>query len=811
MPPPSLATRPHRPRNHEDHSSNAAHRCGHKLGTPSSSLLAARVRALPPPTQASSTPDVVVQSPPVLTRPAQTPRSHRSLPPLTIGAQVTPSAGGPADKGRLAARPSTASTTASRTRPSTASTSISRPPFDGQSTRSGGRAPVSAASSPTQHRSGSRFSFRQVRSGSCSSSVGRLSSVPSLTGLSTIFNGGALSTSTTVAALPTTVSNLSPSTPTRRRSSSVGSLLRAVVPSPPASANPAFPASLTEWEVEPNVALDDPFARPPPTAPSTPTSLTATPTRAEAQTAGSLAPSRLVRALEAIEEPESGSPANPSSSVEEEEGDRRSHGEVAMSASSEGDNLQRVLTPMPFTRSQEEQWPHSDATHRSKSESCEHRSRVDQPVYHTPPPARPTSSSTSGLELITPTAQHRARLPPDSPSRRRTDRRASSPRRSVDPLDFPSPRKAGGGGTGSSPMSPSPSGSSAFARNRASSLRLLATSLASSGSARLVALRRIRSSLRRRSRSPSPLGTDARPSESSELSFSCRGAEASMPDLQTEVAGGLRYEEAHSTKSVPPLPLFGLARPPPTEARLSGGSHQAWWTHPSSSCQTSSSSESLDPSNGRSAGHRSSSLLSGQPISAPFALSIDAGGTGSGGASAVANARWSGYQLPPLADVSPLNSSLFLPAGVRRSSSSTRKSLRRMKSSPAMIGHVPSMPNATVISFAVSSKFSSASFVTAQSNSGRLEPSSSPESTLGIDLNELDHLVDTFVPAPDAASSAPSSAAALTPRSALFGSPLTSSANDDNHDLISPITPATPSEFGWPIAARRDSSERLAL
>ena len=68
--------------------------------------------------------------------------------------------------------------------------------------------------------------------------------------------------------------------------------------------------------------------------------------------------------------------------------------------------------------------------------------------------------------------------------------------------------------------------------------------------------------------------------------------------------------------------------------------------------------------------------------------------------------------------------------------------------------------------------------------------------TLGIELDELNHLVDTFVPLPvrDAIGSAPSSAA-LTPLSPLFCSPTTNSVNGDDYDLVSPITPATPSGF----------------
>ncbi|GAA5866476.1 hypothetical protein JCM3774_004696 [Rhodotorula dairenensis] len=817
LPQPSLATRPTRSRILEEESRHPELSSTQAFGSPSSSPLSTQIKSLPTSQQPTLTPDVVVQSPgPARSTP--TPRSHRSLPPLTIGVQLTPVSQGP-EKRNLAARPSTASTTASFARPSTASTTLSRRPLDEQSTRPPGS---TASSSPTQYRSGSRFSFRQVRSGSCSSSVGRLSSVPSLTRLSTIFNGApaATATTTTGVVVPAARPSVSPSTPTRRRSSSVGSLLRSVVPSPPASANSACPASLTEWEIEPNEALDDPFARPPPTTPSTPTSSTpapptATPTRAEAQTFGSLARSRLVRALEAIEEPENGSPPDPSSLVhEEEEGESHGHGEAATRPSSEGRrHLEQVLTPMPLARSGEERWPHStDSTMSSSSGSCE---ACEGQVPKITPPALRTGASVFGLELSTPTAEHRTRLPRDSPPRRRTDRRAPSPLRSIDPFDFPSPRSPGEK-TGSSPMSPNRVNSSTLTRNRSSSLRLFAHSLASSGSARLVALRRIRSSLRRRSHSPSPHGTDARPSESSELSFSCLGAEASVPDLRADAEAERppRSDEVKLTKPVTPPGPIGLAPPAPESARLSVGSRKAWWKHLSTAGHPSSLSESRNASDG--SGCRSSFLLLPQQLSASSvslacsASRFGAGDTISSGTSAAANARWSGCQLPPLNDVSPLNSSLFLPEGIRRSNSSTRKGLRRTESSPAMIGHVPSIPDSTVMSFAASSKFSSASFVTAQSTTGRLDPSL-PDPTLGIELDELDHLVDTFVPSHDAVSSAPSSVAALTPRSPLFGSPLTSSAVDEEHDLISPITPATPSEFGCPIVAWRSSfSEGLA-
>ena len=713
-----------------------------------------------------------------------TPRSHRSLPPLTIGANFTPASQG--FKGRrhltptLVARPSTASTTASLPRPSTASTTRSYRRFDDHTVGSGYRAPGSAtsSSSPTQYRRGSQFSFSRGRSGSYSSSVGRISGVPSLTRLSTIFNGGAATTPTGKGSNSAT----SPTTPTRRRSSSVGSLLRSVVPGgAPASDATEHLTSPPEWDVEPNEAHDDPFARPPPT-PSEPTSTStpapsATPTRAETPgAAGSLAPSRLVRALEAIKEPENGSPPNPASSVEE--GQNHDDDEEDARPLSEGDHLERVLTPTAFPYSLEEQRAHASRSRPDSAASSLFREHVGASSL---PLATPTVTSGFGLDQTTPIAvETRGRIPPDSPPRKRTETRPAAP------SDFPSRL----GDVGATPTSPTgTSDSLATPRNRSSSLRLLASSLASSGSARLVTLRRIRSSLRRRSPSPSPRGTNERPSESSELSFSCRGADASLPDLHGDADRQIPSSEDAKPMTRPATPSrpVGLT-PPSASVRLSVASRKAWWKHLSAASHTSSSLAGSDPLQ-QQAGTPS------DPVSRS-SWYLERGRMTDREKFAAVNARWSGYQLPPLDAVSPLSSSLFLPEGTRRSDSRERKSLlRRTKSSPAIIDPLPGGVEATMMSFAASSKFSSASFVTARSTTGQARSLMS-DPTLGIELDELNHLVDTFVPLPvrDAIGSAPSSAA-LTPLSPLFCSPTTNSVNGDDYDLVSPITPATPSGF----------------
>lgn len=553
-------------------------------------------------------------------------------------------------------------------------------------------------------------------------------------------------TTPTVKGSSTTTS---PTTPTRRRSSSVGSLLRSVVPGGTPLSAAADQPILPEWEVEPNEAHDDPFARPPPT-PSEPTATStpaqsATPTRG-AETpgaaAGSLAPSRLVHALEAIKEPENGSPPHAASSLEQ--GETHDDDDVEDACpSSEGDHLERVLTPLSFPFSLEDQ---RALPTRSRSDSTASSLFLEHVDASPPPLATPTVTSGFGLEYTTPTAVGtRGRIPPDSPPRKRTETRPAAP------SDLPS--RLGDA------TSPTGTSDSFTPRNRSSSLRLLASSLASSGSARLVTLRRIRSSLRRRSPSPSPRGTNERPSESSELSFSCRGAEASLLDLHGDAdRQNSSPEDAKSIRPVTPSRPVGLT-PPPASVRLSVASRKAWWKHLSATS------------------HTSSSLADRKKFAA-------------------VNARWSGYQLPPLDTVSPLSSSLFLPEGARRSDSRERKSLlRRTKSSPAIIDPLSCGADATMISFAASSKFSSASFVTAHSTTDQARPFTS-DPTLGIQVDELNHLVDTFIPLPvrDAVGSAPSSAA-LTPLSPLFGSPITNPVDGDDYDLVSPITPATPSGF----------------
>ncbi|GAA5968021.1 hypothetical protein JCM8115_000006 [Rhodotorula mucilaginosa] len=784
LPPPSLPPRPHRSPSRGENSDYPTSAHTHDYAsTPPASLFTTPVRALPTSTrQAAVSPTQLDVGGPSGARTSSTPtaRSHRSLPPLTIGANFTPVSSG--FKGRshlttptLAARPSTASTTASLPRPSTASTTRSYRLFDdytaaaaGSGHRASGSAPSS--SSPTQYRRGSQFSLRRGRSGSYSSSVGRISGVPSLTRLSTIFNGGAVTTPTGKGSTTTT----SPTTPTRRRSSSVGSLLRSAVPGgTSASAAADQWTSPPEWDVEPNEAHDDPFARPPPT-PSEPTSTStpapsATPTRGTDApgAAGSLAPLRLVRALEAIKEPENGSPPNPASLVEE----GATHDDDVEDArpSSEGDHLERVLTPLSFPFSLEDQRARPTRSRSDSAASSLFHEHVD-----TSPPSLATPTVSSGFSLghTTPIAvETRGRIPPDSPPRKRTETRPAAP------SDFPSRL-----GDANSPAGTS---DSLTPRNRSSSLRLLASSLASSGSARLGTLRRIRSSLRRRSPSPSPRGTNERPSESSELSFSCRGAEASLPDLHGDAdRQNSSPGDAKSIKPVTPSRPVGLT-PPPASVRLSVASRKAWWKHLSATSHTSSSlagSDSLPQHVGTPSGSVSrSSWYLERGRMAKFAA---------------VNARWSGYQLPPLDAVSPLSSSLFLPEGARRSDSRDRKSLlRRTKSSPAIIDPLPHGADATMISFAASSKFSSASFVTAHSTTGQARSLLS-DPNLGIELDELNHLVDTFVPLParDAVGSAPSSAA-LTPLSPLFGSPISDAVNGDDYDLVSPITPATPSAF----------------
>lgn len=546
---------------------------------------------------------------------------------------------------------------------------------------------------------------------------------------------------------------------TRRRSSSVGSLLRSVV-IPGAVVPPTYaPSIATDWEVEPNEEHDDPFARPPPTpssAHTTPGPI-ATPTRAESLSGGlgGLAANRIVIALEAIEEPENGSPQN--LSLDESRGDA-----VARpSTPSDDDHVERVVTPMPL----DVESGRSRSNSSSGSLFREHifdrdpgangdRSAFFAPVFYAPP----------GSEPSTPTAAGPQRFVPESPPRRRTDRRASSPvRPNFSSDDF--------GATEAVMSVPAPT-TKILARSRSTSARLFSPG-------KLISIRRFRSSLRRTSGRLRPVELEVqsieRPAESSEMSFTSEGT----ADARAGQPSGPRPQ------------LLGLA--PPADVRLSVGSRKAWWKHISTGSRVSSTDDSRifrDFSQGPAA--------SFEPPLPPSLLrsswSSQSIGTRALKTSASANARWSGYELPPLADVSPLSSSLFLPLA-RRSGSSKRQSLRRIESSPAMIENVHAVPEPTLLSLAApSSKLSAGSFVTARSQLPGHGASKSAEPTLEVEFDGLGALGQTFTPLPDGTLSSPSSSAPYTPMTPSFDSIATPFWSRGDQFPFSPLTPVSPGD-----------------
>lgn len=575
-----------------------------------------------------------------------------------------------------------------------------------------------------------------------------------------------------------TISSLSHSSgngtdPARRRSGSVGSLLRSIASNASTAPVVPYPISNAEWEVEPNEAHDDPFARPPPT-PSSTTSTpgpSATPTRVDSGAAGSmlggnLSANRLVSALEAIEEPDNGSPPNVSLD------------DFTDAPEPGPEDVERVMTPLP--------------THLSPTRTRSNSTNSSVFREHLGEYGGEMSGSTANgyatprrEQVFEPTTPHNSpHFFPDSPPRRRTDRRASSPAR---PGGVPGiqatvdPRSAA-----SSPM-----GTPSLARNRSSSLRQFAATLGTASPGRLASIRRLRSSLRRRSQSPPPLRQAGdvfeRPSESSDSSFARQG-----------VQDGVQHLEQTLPRQRPSPPV-GLA--PPPSARLSVGSRKAWWKHMSAGSRGSASSDSPWLSGvtlARSASVSDAMSYSGVPSRRP-SEKTDAAGTLGPSVAESANARWSGYHLPPVVDVSPFSSSVFLPLP-RRSGSSQRKSLRRTESSPAMIEQAAGLFDPTSFSLAAaSSKLSAGSFVTARSKPHEPKEAAAgeqrPEAALGIELDELNHLVQTFVPlsADERKATTPASPSAssadFTPSSAAFF--------EEPEAMFSPVTPATDDEFRY--------------
>ncbi|BGP47255.1 hypothetical protein JCM10450v2_003107 [Rhodotorula kratochvilovae] len=538
---------------------------------------------------------------------------------------------------------------------------------------------------------------------------------------------------------PAPNSALSLSLTNRRRSGSVGSLLRTVAAGAGASTRSSLTPTPTPtrevggmswWDVEPNESEDDPFARSaPPSASSA--SLRERGSRVDLAEEGVAL--RLRRALEAIEEPPTGS----------REGSARTSAKCSSPAEEDEENeaVERVLTPTPSRASGEEP-SFGRVLHRQASgTSSIFREHLDSPL---------SPGSTSSLSSLTETTAH----PLDSsitvpnalglegplvpvnvtPRRRRTDQKASmSPsasagRRLREALKVESddevtaPQFLFGGTTGSSSAGDSfgarsaPAVASALLHSPRRTTRSerarpsilpLAGAFPSSASPPLAPIQRSASftfrskrsssasspsllaapalALRRmRRRSPSPHST-SRISESSDLSFACRGAMASVSDLNAPASG------VAPTLALPDSSSDGeeaLEKVADETAVPSGAGvpRRPWWnrlpgSRPSTPYLRSSTSpivprrSSTAPSS-TAFGRSRSATVGSSALLAPRS-SIDEHSSASSHARSASvpllsgphALRWSQLQLPPIRDVSPFSSSIFHP---RRSGSDDR-------------------------------------------------------------------------------------------------------------------------------------------
>lgn len=560
-------------------------------------------------------------------------------------------------------------------------------------------------------------------------------------------------------------STMSLSSRTRRRSGSVGSLLRSVAAghthaagttaSGRSSLTPTPTGDMSWWDVEPNESEDDPFARSAPPSVSS-ASLRGTRSIASLRTsarstldvadeAGAIT---LRRALEAIHEP----------ATESREGSARTSRRYSAERSDdeEHDELERIRTPAPSRASMEVLAPVLGLHRQVSSTGSQFREHLDSPMS---PASAASISSFSGvsagdlvgfgrtlpsgnaLGLETPLVPSTV-----TPRRRRTDQKASmSPSALVhDALrhtpqvtdDDEAERKTvpqllfGGrvGGAEQRKLDPTSSAvqrESPFPTTRSSrarpSILPVTSSPASLASAPPSTLRRQGSFLTRSKRttsSPSLLTTSAlalrrlrrrssspqeasRSSESSDLSFACRGPSVSGSDL------GVSSVSAFRSRTVPPSSSDGdnaleVVEADEATAVQSGAGlvRKPWWNRlPGSRASTPylrSSVSSMLPR--RSSSTRGLSLarsasLSSSALAAPGSF-LD-GHSNSSASSYVhvrsnslpllsgRNAlRWSQLQLPPVHDVSPFGSSIFQP---RRSGSSGERPREPIPSLPASL------------------------------------------------------------------------------------------------------------------------------
>ncbi|BGP23890.1 proteophosphoglycan ppg4 [Rhodotorula toruloides] len=678
----------------------------------------------------------------------------------------------------------------------------------------------------------------------------------------------------------------------RRRSGSVGSILRSFTagtggrPSMETKASVSAGPSLW-WDVEPNEEEDDPFVRsaPAPPLPSSSVSMSRTSTDGEPSTDegnGAVTPLRLKKALlEAIQEPDGGDAAlaSPARRLDDDE-------------------MERMLTPPPAHGEEFDPRDHKNSPSaassiayayraRSASQSSsgsvfrEHLISSDGDTSSMPPP-----SPSSSLALSTFAAFGGGSLPssPVLAPRRRTDAmisplvlprrmnseganepstapqissptvvstRTSSP--SITPKASRFPRRLSRQKRPSilslrsnSAFSSSPAGNATPQRRSPSSSVLPTRSSTVSASSNSLFSSPAFASLRRITtprRPPSPVPSN-RPSESSDLSFACRGLVDSSSDFNVSVAN-----------IIPPLLI--PARPSNAEdevervelpssvrtkyrSRTSKGNRNAWWKQiPSGSRPTNlyrSDSRASPRVRRTSAPARSSGSYSRPPSYASGSstpryfqsAAIEAGTPGQlpGHSRSVSlplslppvPAPSSRFQLPAINDVSPIGSSIFhLPSRLSGGSPRSNRSRSGQKSSSRIAVPV-TMPSASFANQQVLVETSS--YDTANTSPDcaiageRFLTTPTPE-PLAHELHELTTLVRRFAGSDSAdiwtsdGSATPTSTISslpFTPLSPVFsldpGSPtLTYSrarhTRDDGDaeeeiELMSPLTPASP-------------------
>ncbi|BGP07205.1 hypothetical protein JCM10049v2_003036 [Rhodotorula toruloides] len=684
----------------------------------------------------------------------------------------------------------------------------------------------------------------------------------------------------------------------RRRSGSVGSILRSFAagtggrPSMETKASVAAGQGLW-WDVEPNEEEDDPFVRSAPPLPlplaSSSVSMSRASTDGEPSTdegSGAVTPLRLKKALlEAIQEPDGGDAAlaSPTRRVDDDE-------------------MERMLTPPPpHIDDFDSRHKHSPSAAssiayayraRSASQSSsgsvfrEHLDTSDGDTSSMPPPS---PSSSLALSTFAAFGGGRASVPssPVLAPRRRTDAmisplmlprrvaseganepsipqqvaspaststRTSSP--SITPKASRLPRRLSRQKRPSilslrsnSAFSTSPA-SNATPQRRSPSFSLLPTrSSTVSASSNTLFSSPAFASLRRITtprRSPSPVPSN-RPSESSDLSFACRGLVDSSSDFNVSIFNTPPPFVAPAGPSQTGDEVEKVETPSSSRtkrrSRTTKGSRNAWWRQlPSGSRpstlyrQNSLASGRVRPTSApaRSSGSYSRPPSYGSGSSAARYLQASqveggAGGSSSGHIRSVSlplplppvpstPPPLSRFELPAINDVSPIGSSIFhLPS--RLSGGSPRST--RSRGSPKVSARVAvpvTMPSASFAdqqSLRETSSYDTANTSPDYAVGGERFPTTPTPEPLAHELHELTSLVRSFAGSPggeistsDGSATPTSTISSLpfTPLSPVFSldpsSPtLTYSrarqarGEDDAEEeieLMSPLTPASP-------------------